>query len=964
VTDLKGYFDYNATTPMSDSVMEQVQKAFKLYANPSSASRQGQECKDRMDLARKNVADLIGATTEEVIFTSGGSESNNLAIKGELFKHAQTPGHVIVSAIEHTSILSVIDYLKEEFGFSVTKVAPNFKGIIETNKVLEAITADTQLISIMMANNELGSIQPIKEIGDIAHEKNIYFHVDGVQAAGKMLVDVSRMKLNSLSLSAHKFYGPKGIGALYIRNLNFSQPLIHGGGQEKDIRGGTENVMGIIGLGQAAVDAKASLGKWQAHFIKLRRAFIKQLFEVIPDAKINGPEEENDCILNTVNVYLPNIRAEALSALLEHKHGFVVSLGSACSNNKKLNLSHVLAAIGLSEERIMGSFRISFGQYTRIDEVSKLVNAIYQSYKMLLDVKPKAREIATSEKNHYETKGEKTLLDYLEKYAKRQGKSNAYVFLPQGNEREVSLTYFELQKRAKQYARYLVKNSCQDKPVILYFQSGLDFIVAFYACLYAGAIAVPVSLARNKENFFHLTRILGDSRAKTLLSTEDLIHTARSGIGEFVDISSVQFFTEPVGDDLLEESLPQIGPDQVAFLQYTSGSTGEPKGVVISHENIISNHRVILEVCKHQEGIKVGGWLPHYHDMGLIGHIIHPILLGGSYTFMSPLMFIQKPVRWLQLMSRHKIESAAAPNFAYDLCIGKISDDDLADLDLSHWRVAINGSEPVKLGTLEAFSKKFSGCGFNRDVFVPAYGMAEATLMVSGSRGTDFKYMRIDEARLVERKIKETDKTNCAGVVCCGSISKQFRLKIVNPNDFKECLYRHIGEIWLQGKSVAKGYSNNANGTKNTFYGYTENGEGPFLRTGDLGFIYQDELYITGRIKDLILIRGKNYYPQDIEQTLQQASDLVIENRVAVFSLLKEGEEQVIAVQEVKIPFGDGAVKLTERLKEAVIKAHGIGLNDVVLIEKNNLPKTSSGKIQRFACKEMFLKGAFERLNG
>jgi cysteine desulfurase len=398
----KGYFDYNATTPMSRDVIEQVQKSFALYANPSSRSREGQKCKNKIAWARKNVSDLIGAKAEEVIFTSGGSESNNLAIKGELFKHKQEPGHIIVSTIEHASILSIIDYFVEEFGFSVTKVAPNFKGIIETDAISKAIKPDTQLITVMMANNELGSIQPIKEIGDLAHAGNIHFHVDAIQAVGKIPVDVSQMKIHSLSLSAHKFYGPKGIGALYVRDLNIGKPLIHGGGQEKGLRGGTENVMGIIGLGQAALEAKASLSKWQTHFTKLRRVFIQQLREVIPDAKLNGPDKKDDCVPNTLSVYLPNTRAEALSALLEHKHGCIISLGSACSNNKTQKLSHVLTAIGLSERRIKGSFRISFGQYTGIDDVTRLVDAIHQSYQMLLDIGPKTFETEMSEQGYHE----------------------------------------------------------------------------------------------------------------------------------------------------------------------------------------------------------------------------------------------------------------------------------------------------------------------------------------------------------------------------------------------------------------------------------------------------------------------------------------------------------------------------------------------------------------------------------
>lgn len=386
MTYYNGYFDYNSTTPISDGVIKEMEKVFSFYANPSSSSKQGRECKNKINLARKYIADLIGAEPEDIIFTSGGSESNNFAVKSLLLQSLHQPGTIIVSTIEHSSILSTIDYFEKEFGFSVKRISPNRKGFIETNSILKALTPDTRLITIMMANNELGNIQPIYEIAEIAAANNIFFHVDGVQAIGKIPVDVRQLKVDSLSISAHKFYGPKGVGALYLRSSENAHPLIHGGGQEKGIRGGTENVMGIVGMGQAALETRESLSKWHAHFTQLRSAFLEQLYEKIPDAELNGPDEDKGCLLNTMNVYIPDIRAEALSALLEHKHHCIVSLGAACSNNKALNLSHVLKAIGLPEKRIKGSFRISFGQYTSMDDAEKLVDAIYHSYKVLTSV--------------------------------------------------------------------------------------------------------------------------------------------------------------------------------------------------------------------------------------------------------------------------------------------------------------------------------------------------------------------------------------------------------------------------------------------------------------------------------------------------------------------------------------------------------------------------------------------------
>lgn len=378
-----GYFDYNATTPPSEAVVAVVADSLSHFWNPSSNHRQATENKQRTAQARAHTAALIGAKPEQVFYTSGGTEANNWAIKSVASQFADTRGHIITSAIEHPSVLETIKYCETHLGFTATYLKPTAQGVIELADVRAAIQPDTRLISIMYANNETGVFQPVAEIAREAQTRNIAFHVDGVQAVGKVPVDVAALGIDFLSFSAHKFYGPKGIGGLYARAGHLAQPLLHGGGQEGAHRSGTENISGIVGLGKAAEEALHHVAQWESHAWGCKQRLLSELAKIPTPVKVNGVSDREGALSNTVNLCIAGVRAEALAVLLEHKHGQIVAIGSACSNNKVKQVSHVLKAMGLCDTGIQSSIRVSFGRYTTPESVTTFVQALAQCVEQL-----------------------------------------------------------------------------------------------------------------------------------------------------------------------------------------------------------------------------------------------------------------------------------------------------------------------------------------------------------------------------------------------------------------------------------------------------------------------------------------------------------------------------------------------------------------------------------------------------
>lgn len=384
---LVGYFDYNATTPISEVVAQKMSASMRLFCNASSSSSSAQQGKQLLEEARQNVAKLLNCVPLQIAFTSGGSEANNWAIKGTLFNYVNAPGHVITSAMEHPSVLSALQYMADFFGFEITYLNPKSDGTVAIEDVTAALRPDTQLISIMYANNETGAIQPIRDVAEIAKRRSIIMHTDCVQIIGKRLLDVSELGVDLASFSGHKFYGPKGIGGLFIKQPERLQPLIHGGGQEMGLRAGTENLLAIAGLSQAAKDAFVNVTLWDDQYIKAKSSLIEQLKNTDLDIEFNGTTHCQQSVANTLNFSIAGVRGEALSALLDQMYGIVVSIGSACSNNsKEKKLSHVLKSMGLDDDRIQSALRVSLGRYTTEHDIQRFVESLERCAKKLLQI--------------------------------------------------------------------------------------------------------------------------------------------------------------------------------------------------------------------------------------------------------------------------------------------------------------------------------------------------------------------------------------------------------------------------------------------------------------------------------------------------------------------------------------------------------------------------------------------------
>lgn len=369
------YFDYNATTPVDEEVAKVMMEGIAYFGNPSSVYTLGKQSKVLMENSKRSIASLLGANYEQIFITSGGSESNNTIIKGFLHKFRDNPGHFITSCIEHPSVTEVCKFMVKHYGFEVTFLPVDQYGFVNVEKLKKSIRSNTRFVSIMLANNEIGTIQPIREISEITKERGIFLHTDAVQVVGKMNIHVEDLGVDALSFSAHKFYGPKGIGGIFVKDQDLIEPLIHGGGQEKGFRSGTENLLSIIGLGKACEMAREEIDYVQEQSQNLKSMLINSL-KSISDSRVNGPVEKGKCLPNTINVTFSNINGSLLTSQLNEMYKIAVSVGSACSSQKKANFSHVLTAIGLSEEEIKSSIRISIGKYTTENDIAYLIAAL------------------------------------------------------------------------------------------------------------------------------------------------------------------------------------------------------------------------------------------------------------------------------------------------------------------------------------------------------------------------------------------------------------------------------------------------------------------------------------------------------------------------------------------------------------------------------------------------------------
>ncbi|MEO0835257.1 MAG: fatty acyl-AMP ligase, partial [Cyanobacteria bacterium J06642_3] len=498
-----------------------------------------------------------------------------------------------------------------------------------------------------------------------------------------------------------------------------------------------------------------------------------------------------------------------------------------------------------------------------------------------------------------------TLIDRLQEQASTQPHKRAFTFLADGDIEIDSLTYQQLIDQAQAIAYTLLDRNAQGQRALLLYQPGLDFITAFLGCLYAGVVAVPVYPPRANRSLERLLAIVTDAEASFALTTNVIQDQIADKFATHNTNTSFQFIsTDAVELDLASSwQHPAISSDSLAFLQYTSGSTGKPKGVMVSHGNLIANSQTIQHYFGNQRDHILTSWLPPYHDMGLIGSIIQPAYVGSSMYLMAPVTFLQRPYRWLQAISNYRGQTNGGPNFAYDLCVDRITPEQKATLDLSCWELAFSGAEPVRAETINRFSEYFQDCGFRRQAFYPCYGMAESTLMITGNkRGQEPVIASFDSQELAKNQAVATSEASeqTTLVSSGGNVSGQ-QLVIANPETRNQCQDGEIGEIWVKSPSVAQGYWNRPQLSLESFDAVlTNTQESGWFRTGDLGFLHNGELFVTGRLKDLIIIHGRNYYPQDIELTVDHAHEAIRAGNVAAFAVEVAGSEKLVVTPEIK----------------------------------------------------------------
>ncbi|MGY6530407.1 MAG: alpha/beta fold hydrolase [Cyanobacterium sp.] len=542
-----------------------------------------------------------------------------------------------------------------------------------------------------------------------------------------------------------------------------------------------------------------------------------------------------------------------------------------------------------------------------------------------------------------------------------------FTFLGDGENESDYLTYHQLDQQARAIAHKLQSRKAKGERALLLYQPGLEFVTAFLGCLYAGVIATPAYPPRANRSYTRLSAIIKDAGALFALTTQSLKEKIEQKLTKNNDITCLT--TDDISPSIAQDwQTEQIKSEETAFLQYTSGSTGTPKGVIVSHGNLIHNSQLIKDYFHNDEHCIGSFWLPPYHDMGLIGGILQPIYSRFHTIMLPPVTFLQRPIRWLRAISKYKVTTAGGPNFAYEMCVNSISEKQKEDLDLSHWQLAFSGAEPVRAETITKFSRYFADCGFKEKSFYPCYGMAETTLIVSGGNPDNSPTIKnISATKLQENEIifNPEDTADIQKVVSSGHISSQLEVQIVNPDTLVECPNNKVGEIWVKGESVAQGYWLKKELTKKTFQASTANGKKKgFLRTGDLGFVNDGELFVTGRLKDLIIIRGRNHYPQDIEESVGNIHEAINSESGASFAIEKDNDEHLIVIFEVKRTFlqklkqDDNLQReIFDAVRKVIAENHELQVYSIVLIRTGSIPKTSSGKIARYACRKEFLEG-------
>jgi acyl-CoA synthetase (AMP-forming)/AMP-acid ligase II len=568
-----------------------------------------------------------------------------------------------------------------------------------------------------------------------------------------------------------------------------------------------------------------------------------------------------------------------------------------------------------------------------------------------------------------------SLNDVLRAHAATHPDDRAYVFLADRGGEEAKLTFAELDHRAYALARCLSARAEPGERALLVFPPGLDFLVGFFGCLYAGIIAVPMMPPPRRDRLRDSSlSIIDDCTPKLGLTVGDYLtasqatlrHSPKAAAIEWIGIDTEAF--PPVTMAPIGRAPPDR--DTIAFLQYTSGSTSAPKGVMVSHGNLLANLEMIRRAYRQGRHSTRVGWIPLYHDMGLILNALSACYAGALCVLMPPAAFMQRPLSWITAIDRYRAEMTCSPNFAFDHCVDRYRASNLNGVDLSCWKVAVNGAEPVRSDTLDRFAGTFSAHGFDADALHPNYGMAETTLMISGGKRDSRPLLwRVSRDGLKRnRALPAEEGDDVQALVGCGQALPGERIAIVDPDTCRRLQAGRVGEVWVNGANVAQGYWRKPGPTQQTFRArIAGEGEACWLRTGDLGCMDEaGELYITGRIRDMMIFRGANYYPRDIERTAERSHAALRHHCGAAFALPREEQPLLVIVQEVKRTHRNhlDIAEIAGAIRRSVVREHELHVHDVVLIRPGTIPKTTSGKIRRSLARELFLGGELEVWDG
>jgi acyl-CoA synthetase (AMP-forming)/AMP-acid ligase II len=559
---------------------------------------------------------------------------------------------------------------------------------------------------------------------------------------------------------------------------------------------------------------------------------------------------------------------------------------------------------------------------------------------------------------------EATIIDVLDSHADRLADKVAFRFLEDGEVESRSLTYGGLDDLSNRIAATLIGIASAGARALLLYPAGRqdDFIVAFLGCLKAGVIAVPLYAPHARRVDERLNAITVDCQPTLVLSDEATLHRI-SGV---LAGNRLLAHARRVATDVLAHEGPYAACSRrvgdLAFLQYTSGSTRTPRGVRVSHSNLVQNEKMIREAMQLGPESVFVSWLPVHHDMGLIGDTLQPLYNGASAVKMPPAAFLQRPIRWLRAVTAHSGTIIGGPSFAFDLCTLRTCEDERHQLDLSTLTVTYCGSEPVRRATLDSFATAFAPHGFKPTSFLPCYGLAEATLLVSGGPPMiGARPVEVSAKELEAGRIRPPRSTRAVSMVSCGLPARDSTVIIVDPNTLRECVDGEVGEIWVKGRHVCDGYWNAPELSNQITAAFTVDGRGPFLRTGDLGFLFDGEVVVAGRMKDVVIVRGRNYYPTDIEHTATDAHPMLRTLGVACFSVQDEAKERVVVVHEIaRHATIIDVAEAKSAIRRAVTRTHEITPDDIVIAKVAAIPRTSSGKVRRAATRDRYLRGELE----